>query len=191
MKKVIDLSAWQENVEWDGLVSEGIDGVILKVGERNRLDDMFIEHVNEAVAHNIPYGIYYYAHANNEQESKEEAQQVDSWIKEYIGGVNPPLGIWYDAEDNSMDTSNISYISMSFVNYLWSIGYNYVGIYSSYNWLANYYDHEVIKDVGLWVANYSSINYLAQEYPQLNIKIWQNTDHYSDEFPYDGNIYYE
>ena len=33
--KVIDISAWQENVDWDAVVAEGIEGVILKIGERS------------------------------------------------------------------------------------------------------------------------------------------------------------
>lgn len=31
--KVVDISAWQEEVDWEGLVNEGIEGVIIKIGE--------------------------------------------------------------------------------------------------------------------------------------------------------------
>ena len=29
--KVIDISSWQENVDWDAVVAEGIEGVIIKI----------------------------------------------------------------------------------------------------------------------------------------------------------------
>ena len=39
--KVVDISAWQENVNWQGLIDAGIEGVIIKLGERDTLDTMF------------------------------------------------------------------------------------------------------------------------------------------------------
>ena len=43
--KVIDISAWQENVDWQAVKEAGIEGVILKIGEHAHLDDMFIDHI--------------------------------------------------------------------------------------------------------------------------------------------------
>lgn len=57
--KVVDISAWQENLNWQALKRANIKGVIIKIGEYHHLDDMFITHVNNAVAYNLPYGIYY------------------------------------------------------------------------------------------------------------------------------------
>ena len=65
---------------------------------------LFITHVNNAVAYNLPYGIYYYAHAA----IIDKANWVDKQIKTYLNGQNPPLGIWYDAEDKSMLKYNIN-----------------------------------------------------------------------------------
>ena len=31
--KLIDISAWQEEIDWNGLQEEGIEGVIIKIGE--------------------------------------------------------------------------------------------------------------------------------------------------------------
>ena len=77
--KVVDLSAWQEDVDWDALSKE-FDGVILKIGQGTNMDSMFVEHVNNAVAHNMPYGIYYYNKAQSVEEAQAEAQQVDEWV---------------------------------------------------------------------------------------------------------------
>lgn len=191
--KVIDISAWQENIDWEAVKANGIEGVILKLGERNNLDAMFIKHVNDAVAHGIKYGVYYYAHASNIVEAKKEAAWVDEQIKTYLNGRNPELGIWYDAEDKDMQSGNVTASCSAFVCALNEIGYTYVGIYSSYNWLANgIIDVNQLADyVPYWVAQYYHENSFKQEFPNKLVRMWQYTDCYSAELPYDGNIYYE
>lgn len=62
--QVVDISAWQEKLNWQKLKANNIQGVIIKIGEYTHLDEMFISHVNNAVTYNLPYGIYYYAHAS-------------------------------------------------------------------------------------------------------------------------------
>lgn len=192
--KLIDISAWQENVDWNAVVNEGIEGVIIKLGESGRLDEMFIDHVNNAVANGLKYGIYFYSNAQSANEAREEAAWVDEQIRTYLDGKTPELGIWYDAEDKKMLSGDVTAVCSAFVNYLNAQGgYNYVGIYSSYNWLANrIIDTDQLADyVPYWVAQYNYRNDLILEKPNLNIKIWQYTDHYSDDLPYDANIYYE
>lgn len=195
--KLIDISAWQEEIDWNGLQEEGIEGVIIKIGEYDELDEMFVEHVNNAVAYGFKYGIYFYAHSSNETEAEYEAHTVDEWLKEYLRGETPELGIWYDAEDDDMQSegNNVASICMAFVNKMTELGYTYVGIYSSWNWFSeegsNILPIQDIPDyVPIWCAQYSTHNDLLDEYPNKNIDIWQYSDHYSDEFPYDADIYY-
>lgn len=193
--KVLDLSAWQENVDWQGLVDEGIEGVILKIGERNYMDSMFVDHVNKAVEYGLKYGVYYYAHACDYDSAVNEADIVAGWLEEYLRGKTPELGIWYDAEDSSMLNGDVTECCRAFINRLTEYGHQYNGIYSSWNWLSAEGAHHINIDdlpdyVPYWVAQYNSRNDLLSEYPYSIIRMWQYTDHYSDEFPYDGNVYY-
>lgn len=155
---------------------------------------MFISHVNNAAAYNLPYGIYYYAHASTIDEAIAEANWVDNQIKTYLNGKNPKLGIWYDAEDNSMlkSSNNIAYIIGNFINRLNEVGYNYVGLYSSYNWLTNIIDLSLLADyVPIWTAQYYHENSFKLEYPNRICKIWQYTDYKQiDDMILDCNIYY-
>ena len=191
--KVIDLSAWQQSVDWDAMIAAGVKGVILKVGECNSLDNMFITHVNNAVKYNLQYGVYYYAHAVCIEEAQDEANWVDLQIKTYLNSENPSLGIWYDAEDKSMMSGNVTAVCSAFVARLNHIGYNYVGIYSSYDWLTNgVIDVTQLADyVPYWVAQYYHQNDFKIENPNKTVRIWQYTDCFSNQLPYDGNIYYE
>ncbi len=198
--KVIDISAWQENVDWDAVVADGVEGVILKIGESYELDEMFIEHVNNAVAVGLPYGIYYYAHAASTAEAEQEALWVDQQIKTYLNGVNPQLGIWYDAEDKSMLAGDVTACVSKFISTLNGMGYGYVGLYSSYNWLSEYGQHNIdlgqLADyVPIWVAQYNSYCDLQDEIAEGKcIKVWQYTSQASiDGFArgVDCNEYYD
>lgn len=166
--KVVDISAWQEKLNWQKLKANNIQGVIIKIGEYTHLDEMFISHVNNAVTYNLPYGIYYYAHASTIDESIAEANWVDKQIKTYLNGQNPPLGIWYDAEDKSIlkNNINVAYMIGNFINRLNELDYNYVGLYSSYNWLTNIIDLNLLADyVPIWTAQYYHENSFKLEYP--------------------------
>lgn len=194
--KVLDISAWQEELDWEGLKEEGFEGVIIKIGEWEHLDDMFIEHVNNAVKYGFKYGIYYYSHARSKSQAHEEACVVDTWVRMFLRGENPELGIWYDVEDEDMLDGDVTGCCKSFMDTLLASGYTYVGIYSSWNWLSSegscfidMYDLPITTPY--WVAQYSHCNDLKDERPDYNIMCWQYTDHYSDEFPYDANVYYE
>ena len=193
--KVVDISAWQENLNWQALKRANIKGIIIKIGEYHHLDDMFITHVNNAVAHNLPYGIYYYAHAATIDEAINEANWVDMQIKTYLNGQNPPLGIWYDAEDTSMlkYNINVAYMIGNFINRLNELNYNYVGLYSSYDWLTNIIDLNLLANyVPIWTAQYYHENSFKLEYPNRICKIWQYTNCEQIYTMYlDCNIYYE
>ena len=82
----------------------------------------------------------------------------------------------------------------TFLNAMTDYGYTYIGIYASWNWLSAEGAHLIDIDslpsyVPYWVAQYNSHNDLADEYPNAAIRVWQYTDHYSDQFPYDANVY--
>lgn len=191
---IIDISAWQEQINWNALPSQNIQGVIIKIGEKTHLDDMFISHVNNAVAHNLPYGIYYYTHATSIEESIHEAHFVDQQIQTYLNGKNPPLGIWYDVEDQTIQQAplNPAYMIGNFIHTLNTLGYNYVGLYSSYNWLTNIIDlHLLANYIPIWIAQYHHENTFQKEHPDRHCKIWQFTDKYPlDNVFVDCNIYY-
>lgn len=190
--KIVDISGWQDNFDWDYFVSLGVEGVIIKIGENNCLDSMFVEHVNNAVAHGLPYGIYYYTHASSYDEAVADADSVAGWISEYLNRKTPELGIWYDAEDTDMLSGDVAATCMTFLNRLTEYGHQYQGIYASWNWLskegAHYVDVDSLPEyVPLWSAQYNSHDDLNDEYPG-RVRIWQYTDNF---YGVDGDVYYD
>lgn len=172
----IDISAWQEGIDWQAVVDEGIEFVIVKLGERNRLDSMFIEHINNAVSYGMKVGVYLYSHATTTEEAVEEADFVDEQIKTYLNGETPEMGIWFDMEDSSIENAgaNITELCSDFINRLTEIGYTYVGVYSSYNWLTNgnIDTSQLPEDTPYWCAQY----HYECNFEHKNLRIWQYTD---------------
>ena len=193
--KVVDISAWQKDIDWQGLKDSGVEGVILKIGEEDNLDEMFVKHVNHAVEYGLKYGVYYYARACNYEEAVEEADIVAGWLTEYLRGETPELGIWYDAESGKMllNGSDITDVCMAFLNRLTDYGHQYNGIYSSWNWLSKEGAHHIHIDdlpdyVPIWTAQYNSHDDLKDEYPD-RVRMWQYTDKLYG-MNLDGDVYY-
>lgn len=186
--KGIDISAWQENVDWQAVVDFGVEFVIIKIGESYQLDSMFIDHINSAVAHGLKVGVYYYSHAINDTQAEFEAGWVGAQIQEYLNGNQPEMGIWYDMEDSSIVDfeADITVLCSTFIERMQSFGYTYVGVYSSYNWLVNGNIDTDQLNVPYWCAQY---NYQCDfEHPSL--KIWQYTDALNINGQlFDGNEY--
>ena len=53
--QVVDISAWQTKLNWQALKENNIQGIIIKIGEYNYLDEMFISHVNNAITYNLTW----------------------------------------------------------------------------------------------------------------------------------------
>lgn len=194
--KVIDISTWQQWVDWQEVKDAGIEGVIIRIGYGAQLDDMFIEHVNNAVANGLKYGVYYYAYASTPDEARREAYYVDQWLHTYLRGENPALGIWYDAESQAMlkGPQNVVYPIANFIHTMRTMGYNYVGLYASYNWLTNVIDMGPLpKDVPIWAAQYGyPENSFKEENPDRICKMWQYTESEPiGSMKLDCNVYYE
>jgi GH25 family lysozyme M1 (1,4-beta-N-acetylmuramidase) len=186
--KGIDISAWQTDVDWQAIVDAGIEFVILKLGQSGRLDEMFIDHVNNVVAHGLKYGVYFYSKATSAEDAQAESDWVDAQIKQYLNGVCPEMGIWYDMEHNSIADSgtDITALCRTFIDQLKTAGYGYVGVYSSYNWLTNGNIDTANLDVPYWCAQYN----FECNFP--NPKIWQNTDALAISGQlFDGDISYD
>lgn len=88
---------------------------------------------------------------------------------------------------------NVVYPIANFVHTLREAGYNYVGVYTSYNWLTNIIDLQPLPlDVPIWVAQYYKENSFKQEYPERICKMWQYTDcERIGNMGLDCSVYYE
>lgn len=161
--KVIDVSYYQGNINWDLFAKESdCYGVILRLGYYTTLDKKFESYLKEIKRLNIPYGIYLFSYSKTEKGALKEANFVSSMVDKY--DLSPSLGIFYDIESwnsknsNSNDISKRMYdnIVQIFINKVSShINYKYkVKVYSG-RWYAMNRLGSIAKSYVDWVAEYN------------------------------------
>lgn len=159
--KVLDISKWQPNVDYQKVKDSGIDGVILRCGVTTygdmkcNIDSCFEKHYKGFKAVGMPLGVYYYSCANTVAKAKEEAQATLTYIK----GKQLEYPIYYDTENEqrqrSLSKQALTDIAKAFCETIENAGY-YVGIYASKSWLLDELDMAQLKDYDVWVAQYAS-----------------------------------
>ncbi len=176
--KVIDVSYYQKDVNWDLFASESdCYGVILRLGYYTTPDKKFERNLNELKRLNIPYGIYLFSYATSIEGARKEALFTNNMIDKY--DIAPTLGIYYDLESWKTKTSSSDKITKNGYNYI-TKGYvesvknhvnnNYnVGVYSG-RWYAMNRLGKTAKSYVNWVAEYNST--LKYDGPYL---MWQYT----------------
>lgn len=131
------------------------DFVIIRACYGDNTDKKFESFVKACESAKIPYGVYCYDYAINDEQAKAEANYILDLIKD----KNVQLGVWFDMEDadgykkkNSVLTKERCTQSCKiFCDILKEKGY-YTGVYTSTSWIGNYVD----TDYPLWVANWGT-----------------------------------
>ena len=177
---VIDLSDWNENVDWSRLIDYGIGGVIVKISEGRTLSELHGKHIAAAVARGLKWGVYAFTHAQTTERAVEEADVVIHAL-ESLGYGDPELGIWLDLEAPEvigLDPDDVTAICSAFVSECNAAGYQ-AGVYGSYSTLTNrMYPYDLADYVSYWVAEYGDDNDFKDENPELKVKGWQFTESY-------------
>ena len=179
---VIDLSDWNENVDWSRFIDHGIGGVIVKISEGRTLSELFAKNIAGAAAHGLPWGVYCFSHAQTTERAEEEAEVVIEALGA-LGYGAPPLGIWIDVEAPEtigQDREDVTAICSAFISTCNAAGYS-AGIYASLYTLENFIGVEDLADyVPYWCAQYGASECgFRDSYPGNILAGWQWTDCYS------------
>ena len=164
----IDVSEHNGTIDWQAVKDAGIDFAILRVGfvgdtSGGRLDYYFKRNVSECERLGIPYGVYLYSYARNEDEAKAEARLMLSALK----GHSPAFPVYYDLEEQKTnadgspmwtpfnDSSKLASIAKTFCGQIAAAGYK-PGIYANVNWFKNYLTDPCFLSSGwsIWTAQY-------------------------------------
>lgn len=148
----VDISEHNPNID----VSK-YDFVILRACYGENTDKLFESYVKKCEEAKVPYGVYCYDYALNDDEAKAEAE----YILKLIEGKNIQMGVWFDMEDadgykkkNGVLTKERCTSSCRvFCDLLKAHGY-YTGVYTSSSWINNY----VTTTYPIWVANWGTNN---------------------------------
>lgn len=164
MKKGIDISYFQGNIDFKKVKADGIDFIIPRCGYgKSNKDSKFSEYVAGAIAAGIDVpGIYHFSYALNEENAREEARQAVKFAQE--AGLPKETIIFFDLEYDSVDYAKRYAVNLdkarciahtnAFCQEVQNHGYR-TGIYANQDYLNRMYDDTTIKKYIFWYANWN------------------------------------
>ena len=161
VKKVIDISYYQGNVDYAKVKASGVEGVILRssytgYGDlKQHTDAKFEEYYKGFKAIGMPMGVYHYSSANTIELARREA----AYVLDLIDGKELEYPVFFDTENQQrqkpLSKQELTDIVKAFCEVIEKAGY-YVTIYASTSWFDDELDCSQLKDYDKWVAQYSS-----------------------------------
>ncbi|MBR6825490.1 MAG: S-layer homology domain-containing protein [Oscillospiraceae bacterium] len=168
----IDVSHHQGVIDWD-TVAKHIDFAILRCGYGSDLtsqdDRQWFANVQACTRLKIPFGVYIYSHATNEEEARSEARHVLRLLK----GYTPSMPVYLDLEDEDISQNctpaQILANATVFCDMIRAAGYT-PGIYANTHWWSTYLSSPQYDKWDRWVARYNSTLDFDRPY-----SMWQYT----------------
>ena len=183
-KNGIDVSSYQNNIDWKQVKESGVDFAMIRVGYRGwgtgRIvyDNNYSYNIENALKNGIECGVYFYSQAVNESEAIEEADFVINAIKNY--NITYPIVI--DSEyattsrvgrADNLSTEERTKVCKAFCERVQQKGYSGM-IYASKFWLYNNLDMSKLSNYKVWVAHYTNSINNKTDY-KGKYDIWQYT----------------
>ena len=177
--KIIDISEWQEKIDFKKIKAAGVNGVVIRAGYGKANDDSnFKSYIEGAIAAGIEYiGAYWFSYAYNADGAKDEADFCHDTVKKYKDKLN--LGVYFDWEYDSMRYAKklgidcgkalITDMNVAFCKRITELGYK-AGYYLNKDYSKNYIDESKLGKYRRWYAWYN-------EDKPANTYLWQYTNH--------------
>lgn len=182
----VDISKYQDYVDFVKVKKAGIDFVMLRVGARGYgtgqliADDYFSENLKRATDAGLEVGVYFFSQAITKEEAVEEANMVLQSLGEYR--ISYPVA--YDMERIENDTARTDSLSRAektelaktFLDTIAAAGYKTM-LYGDKEWLIKQVDMSKLTAYDVWLSQQTDI----PDYP-YRFTMWQ----YSLEGSVDG-----
>lgn len=175
----IDVSKWNEEIDWAAVKEAGIEFAIIRCGYRGAstgalvIDPRYEENIEGAIEAGIPVGVYFFTQARDEVEAVEEASMVIRLIEDY--DVDYP--VFLDSESaggrgraDGLDSDERTRAHRAFLQTVQAAGYE-TGVYASRNWLKDRLDMTRLSDYRIWLAEYADV----PTYDEYYYHMWQYT----------------
>lgn len=177
----VDVSRYQQSVNWKKLKKAGVEFVILRIGYRGYetgtmvLDPMYETHMADATRAGLRTGVYFFSQAINEAEAIEEAEAI-LYVLDVLGhSVQYP--VYFDSEyatsshkgrADGLTREERTACAVAFCERIQQEGLR-AGVYASTNWFKDKLDYNTVSRYSIWNAHYG-----VAESP-LGCEIWQST----------------
>lgn len=173
----VDISKYQDYIDFDSLKSNEVDYVMLRVGARGystgqiTLDEKFHEYITRAKEAGMQVGVYFYSQAVTEEEAVEEANFVLENIKDYH--IEYPVAFRMERVSNdkaridSLGKNDKTTVARAFLNTIKDAGYIPM-VYGTKEWLIKEVDLSKLSEYDIWLSQNSDI----PDYP-YRFSMWQ------------------
>ena len=178
-RRGVDVSEYQEDVDWDQVRDAGFDFAFIRIGYRGysvgqiKPDDLAREHLAGAKAAGLDVGVYFYAQAISPEEAAEEAR----WCLDFLSGENLDLPVVYDwewvstdARTGSMTRETLTECAKTFCETIENSGYQAM-IYFNTHIARDLLDLPALRQYPFWLAQYKD----QMDYP-YQVDFWQYTE---------------
>lgn len=158
----IDVSKWNEEIDWDRVQNAGITFAIIRCGYRGSstgalvVDPYFEKNIQGALAAGLKVGVYFFTQATNEVEAVEEASMALALCE----GYQLTYPIFIDTEGaggngraDGLDMETRTKVCQAFCETVEDAGYT-GGIYGSRNWFRSKLRMDALSDHIIWLAEY-------------------------------------
>ena len=196
----IDVSAWQEEIDWMQVAASGIEFVIIRVGYRGYgaegklvQDAYAVDNIEGALAVGLDVGVYIYSQAITEEEAVEEAEFLLNIIEPYMEALTLPVVYDWElpaaesARTRDMDARTLTDCTLAFCHRIEEAGLEPI-VYFNIRQSRYLMYLEELLDYDFWLAWYSD----RMIYP-YKVRMWQYTDSGSVpgiKGPVDMNIWF-
>lgn len=152
--KGIDVSVWQENIDFKRVKEDGIDIVYIKSSQGNDFIDHYFErNYRNAKENNLKIGVYHFLTARSIEEARDEADFFAAIISNKQ--IDCRLAMDFEVFGN-LTKKEINEISTAFLERVEEKTKLEMVIYSDSSNARNTFDEELAKKYPIWVAEYGT-----------------------------------
>ena len=176
--KGIDVSSNQGKPGWAKVAKSGVKFAILRVHQRDGIDNSFEYNYKGCKSNGILVGGYKYSYALTPAQAIDEAEDVIA----ALNGRGLDFPVFYDLEwsnQRKLGKQAVENIAVAFLTRMKKAGYK-VGVYCNYDWYKNCLSN-VLKQYECWIANYPKKeldNGTLQERLRVPVGVgWQYSEH--------------
>ena len=162
----IDVSSHQGQIDWAQVAAAGVDFAMIRAGYRGyynptlNQDAYFTYNIQQALAHGLEVGVYFFSQAVTEEEAEEEARLLLEWIDGY-DITYPVVFDWESVDDEDSrtrdtDGETVTRCAQVFCSIIEDASYLPMTYGSPSKIYAGGIDLTQLQDYPFWLAHYTT-----------------------------------
>jgi Lyzozyme M1 (1,4-beta-N-acetylmuramidase) len=178
-KKGIDVSRYQEDINWKKVAADGVEYAFIRLGIRGAsegklvIDAKYEDNIEGALKNDVEVGVYFFTQALTKEEAVEEAE----FVLEHMEGYDVTYPVVLDVEEvttkdprtEDMTKQERTDVCIAFCERIKAAGYTPM-IYGNLKTFLLMVDMEQLEEYEKWFAFYQTPLYFPYEF-----SIWQYT----------------